>query len=107
VRATSWNKKRSQSFIAQSPVVGGTRVEHGILRAVEIAARIDCNRRVVVYVGPGDPYDRDHTAVLDEITAANAGRSQIHTIGVAPYDLNEVLLRQIAACNRGTYKRVN
>jgi hypothetical protein len=105
-KATSATKIRALMFLAERPVAGLGNVEFDLRNAIDVARRVQAQRRSILYVGPGYQSTSEPTVSADRITAFNHGTVTINTIGIAPYASSEILLQRVAWNNRGTYKRV-
>jgi hypothetical protein len=101
-------------FVNAAPGESGTCVLKGLLAALDLVSRSTAGRNVIIYVGDGGGTcggneSNYHTLTLQEATAANNGRAEIHAFGVlmAGRTAQEQFLRALAAANGGTYSDLN
>lgn len=106
--ATAVAKAGAAQFLSTLKSEGRSSVRDDLIAAINAAAKLMSARKAVIYVGDGLVWgDLDEARkVVNEITLRNAGRAKIHTVGVSPYPQAEEFLKQLAARNGGTYKRV-
>ena len=106
--ATAPSKTGAAHFLSTVKSEGSTSVKDDLLEALESAARLTSPRRAIIYVGDGFVWgdSNEIKRLVNEITSRNALRARIHTVGVSPYPQAEEFLKNLAARNGGTYKRV-
>ena len=106
--ATALFKAGAVQFLSKLKSKGFTSVRHDLIEALKSATRLTSPRKAIIYVGDGF-VGRDLNAmrrIVNEITSRNTMRARIHTVGVSPHPGAEEFLKNLAARNGGTYKRV-
>ncbi|MBI4604537.1 MAG: VWA domain-containing protein [Planctomycetes bacterium] len=109
---------QKQSAVAWIQTVApgsGTCGQPGLVAALRMANRSTAKRRVIVYISDGGgtcPGSQGEAEYLREtlavVTGLNYQRIRIDTIGVIDVGpLQEEFLRQLAASNGGTYRRIS
>ena len=115
-RAGASEKKGAIAVLGAMPVKGAPSFTKDLLKALVIANQIPAKRRVVIFFGDGTDIGRGPPASLDldgspesvvaAITAANETKVQINVIAVGTPPSAEPALKDLAAKNGGTYRRV-
>jgi hypothetical protein len=109
--ASAGNKAAAESFV-QSMLVGpGSCPIQGLHDTLQFVNRSPAKRNVIIYIGDGwtdcPGYDPKQCAkmALESVARWNQKRVPIHVI-VTGSEASEDFPRNLAAMNRGTYKRV-
>lgn len=101
VTADEANRRRAAEAIRELWASGGTNIHDALMTA--FASDYDRDfARIVVLLTDGQPTAgvTDPDAIVDAVTAANGSDARLFTFGVGQ-DVNERLLRALAAANRG------
>jgi hypothetical protein len=119
VEATSGQKQAAIGFINGVQGGSGSCCQKGLLEALRFANSCSAKRKVVVYVGDGggtgpcgggNNEAEYHKQTLQAVSNNNYQRVTINTIGVLMTDqqpVHEQFLKDLAAQNGGTYRRIN
>jgi Mg-chelatase subunit ChlD len=114
VEATASHKQAAISFINGVESGHGSCCQKGLLEALRFANTCSARRKVIVYVGDGGgtcsgANEADYLKqTLLTVKTNNYQHVTINTIGVLELPpLNERFLRDLAAQNGGTYRRIH
>ncbi len=115
-KAETDEKSRAVFFLATQPARGAPSFTKDLLKALVVANEIPAKRRVVIVfgdfndIGRGVPaslgLDGSPESVVAAITAANEKKVQINVIAVGTPPSAEPPLKDLAAKNGGTYRRI-
>jgi hypothetical protein len=113
--ATQDMKESAVAFISGVPGGAGSCLKEGLLEGLRFALNSTSRQKVLIYVGDGGGTCRGQNEVvylsqtIRLATEENGGRVQIDCIGVLMSGrmVQEQFLRELAAANGGTYRRVN
>ena len=107
-QASAHQKKEAARFLKRVAPTGRSQLEEDLRQGLKLAAALESQDRVLIYVGDGQVFSKDPPAlVLGRIRALNTARVPIHVVGITPYSRNVTFLKQLALENGGTYRQVD
>jgi hypothetical protein len=102
------------NFVTMTPGGSGSCVREALLAALDVVELSTASRNVILYLGDGrgtcGGTEAEYLAqTLQDVSEANGGRAEIHSIGVmmAERTPQELFLRALAELNDGTYTRLD
>ena len=100
VRATQVNRNKAKQFIKRMFFCCATPTLVGLEAALDVKAE------AIILVTDGEPNTWPASDIVTKVTAANAGKKEIHTVAVGAYAANAIgvdFLKSLARKNKGHF----
>jgi hypothetical protein len=100
------------AFVLETEGGTGSCLAKGFEAVLDFAEASQSERKVIIYIGDGGATCRGTNevealeSICKQVTARNAGRAEIHAIGVGASKLGEAVLLYLTEQNDGTYTRL-
>jgi len=101
--ASAENVRAAEEFAKRIVANGGTNIDEGMSKAIEVAPKDAARPHIIAYLTDGRPSAGvvDRTQIIARAKDRLPAHARVYTFGIG-HDLDEVLLRRLADQTRGT-----